>query len=293
MKKIRAIHDSGYKYIFSHKGFIKQLLQSFVPMDWVNEIDFKNMEHVNASFIRKNFKNKESDIIYKLNYKDKPFYLYLLIEFQSTVDKSMPLRILSYVIDFYENLLRKEKLSELPEVFPILIYNGNEKWTVPDNIINMISSYTKEIKEYLPSLKYYKIIINEFSKDSLARMMTSLAGIFLAENLKDESELEKYHKILAEILVKEVDIELREALVNWFCRLADNESIKPIKDISLITLEEAKTMFATTIEKIKKSERKEGKIETAIKMYKKGYDLETISDITELSITELKKALKL
>jgi len=253
------------------------------------------MEQMNTSFIRKNLKNKESDIIYRLSYKNKPFYLYLLIEFQSTVDKTMPLRILSYVIDFYEELIRKEKLSELPEVFPVLIYNGNEKWTVPDNIIHMISSHTKEIREYLPSLKYHKIIINEFSKDSLVKIKNLLAGIFLTENLK-EGELENYHKVLAEILVKEVENELKEAFVNWFCRLADNEHIKPIKDISLITLEEAKTMFAQTIEKIKKSERKEGikegKIEAAIKMREEGMTLSLISKITGLSEAELQKILK-
>ncbi len=45
--------------------------------------------------------------------------------------------------------------------------------------------------------------------------------------------------------------------------------------------------------RIKNDGKKEGKIEAALKMYKKGSDLETISDITELSINELKKALRL
>lgn len=64
-------------------------------------------------------------------------------------------------------------------------------------------------------------------------------------------------------------------------------------------------MFTATLEKIKKSERDKGiregiqegilkgKLKDAVKMHRKGFDLETIADIKELPMAELKKALKI
>jgi hypothetical protein len=40
---VNHIHDSGYKYLFPHSGFIKQLLENFIDMQWVKEIDFSKL----------------------------------------------------------------------------------------------------------------------------------------------------------------------------------------------------------------------------------------------------------
>jgi len=167
---MRKIHDYGYKFLFSHPGFVQQLLESFVSMDWVKELNFREMERVNASFIRKSYKNKESDVIYKLFFNDKPIYLYLLIEFQSTVDPGMPFRFFSYIADFYEELGRKtRKMSKHPLIFPVLLYNGDEAWQVPDNIRELIEETHPSLQEYKPSLKYFPVIIRDFPLRTLVK----------------------------------------------------------------------------------------------------------------------------
>jgi len=35
-----TIHDKGYMYLFSNPLIVKELLQSFVSMDWVQYVDF-------------------------------------------------------------------------------------------------------------------------------------------------------------------------------------------------------------------------------------------------------------
>jgi predicted transposase YdaD len=58
-----------------------------------------------------------ADIIYKLYFKDRQLYLYLLIEFQSTVDRFISFRMLNYVMELYRELIYKQKLKKLPVVF--------------------------------------------------------------------------------------------------------------------------------------------------------------------------------
>lgn len=86
-------HDSRYKYLFSHPGFVDRLLSSFVNEPFVREIDFDRLERVNASFVSQEFQQRESDIIWKLPLKGSTVYLFLLLEFQSTVDRRMSLTV--------------------------------------------------------------------------------------------------------------------------------------------------------------------------------------------------------
>jgi len=54
-------------------------------------------------------------------------YLYVLFEFQSTIDRLMPLRILNYMLLLYEDLIKQKEVSAdelLPPVFPVVVYTG-------------------------------------------------------------------------------------------------------------------------------------------------------------------------
>lgn len=99
------IHDIGYKELFSYPELVEELLLSFVKEDFVQHLDFSTLERLDKSFITPEFKEKESDLIYRINFREKAVYIFLLIEFQSSVDKFMALRILRYITEFYEYLV--------------------------------------------------------------------------------------------------------------------------------------------------------------------------------------------
>lgn len=46
-----TINDNAYKYLFSDPLILKELLESFVNMDWVKEIDYSKAHTVNKSYI--------------------------------------------------------------------------------------------------------------------------------------------------------------------------------------------------------------------------------------------------
>lgn len=288
---MKKIHDYGYKFLFSHSGFVRQLLEYFIAMDWVKEVDFSRMERLNTSFVRKSYKNKESDVIYKLYFQDKPVYLYLLIEFQSTIDPSMPFRFFSYIADFYEELGRKAKnQSKHPLIFPVLLYNGDEPWNVPDNIRELIEEVHPALKEYVPSLKYFPVIIRDIPLRTLVKIRNALSAVFLIENLSEE-EADLYLKEAAASIAQELP-ELKEAFSIWFSHLV-NAGRKPVfEEILNMNPEEAKSMFATTIKNIEKKGIEKGKILTAQKLHKMGAELEFIAQATELSLIELEKILE-
>ena len=105
---MQTIHDKGYKKLFSNKVIFRQLIETFVHEDWVKDLDFDNCETLDKSFISSHYKETESDIIYKINLRDKEAYIFILIEFQSSVDHFMALRILNYVTNFYMDYLESK-----------------------------------------------------------------------------------------------------------------------------------------------------------------------------------------
>jgi len=284
-------HDKRYKRLFSNKSLVKELFESFVNESISTEIDFNSLERLDKSFITDKFKEKESDLIYRVNLKEKSCYIYLLIEFQSTVDPSMSLRILRYICEFYEFLTENEKMTTLPAVFPLLLYNGEGKWTSKENIFDMIEQTIPE--KYIPKFRYYKVIINEFSKTVLKKIRNIVSAIFYVEN----SDLNELKEEIAELLemIKGEKPELIKLFASWVNNYLNEKEPEIIEDIRM--LEEVKTMLATSLDKqrklwydegLKDGEDK-GKIEAAKKMIVEGFDISVINKITGLTEKEIEK----
>ncbi|MBN2736248.1 MAG: Rpn family recombination-promoting nuclease/putative transposase [Spirochaetales bacterium] len=190
-------HDIGYKKLFSNPVYLEELLTSFVDEDFIKGLDFSSLQRLEKSFITDDFKEKESDLIYKINFKKKPIYIFLLLEFQSTVDPFMALRFLRYICEFYQSLISAKSVKKLPAVFPLLLYNGDAKWTAPVNINELIDSSISS--KYIPNFQYYKIAENEFSKELLESIQNVVSALFYVENTDPKkviSALENLRKYL-------------------------------------------------------------------------------------------------
>ena len=85
-------HDSSYKYLFSAPELVRDLILGFVPDEWLHSLDYSTLERVDGSYITEDFRNRADDIVWRVKVGGDWVYLYLLIEFQSSVDKYMALR---------------------------------------------------------------------------------------------------------------------------------------------------------------------------------------------------------
>ena len=129
-----AQHDQPYKRIFSHPEMVEDLLKGFVHQEWVKDCDFSTLEKQDGSFVSEKWQSRESDVIWRLQLnrpdaKPEWLYLYLLLEFQSSPDHYMALRMLGYTSLFLQSLVESQKLTSkdrLPPVLPMVIYNGKQ-----------------------------------------------------------------------------------------------------------------------------------------------------------------------
>ena len=200
-------YDNAYKYLFSNKRIFYQLVTSFVKEDFVAEITLANIELLDKSFVSDEFLARESDIIYRIKLKDSEVYIYFLLEFQSTVDKSIPIRMLLYLLQFYDLLLRNSREGLLPSVFPLLLYNGQKNWTIPSNVRDLIDKRIPA--RFIPSFEYYKIIEKDIPDETLERLHNLVSAIIYLEKRKDKKALKAAIDKVLEMIRQENIIDIR------------------------------------------------------------------------------------
>ena len=153
IKEVDKKHDKMFRSILSRKKEMANFLNQFLELK--EKIEEKQIIQCHTDFITRQYKDKHSDIIYKL--KDEP--VYFLIEHQSTVDKEMPLRIWEYVGEIIrtetmtqETYFRKDKIMFCGD----FIFRDNiGRWDLPGgNLSDMISSI-KKIKKYDDDIVIY------------------------------------------------------------------------------------------------------------------------------------------
>ena len=91
MNPMKPEHDGSYKQIFSHPKVIEDLLRGFIHEDWAEQLDYFTLEKVNGSYVSEDLKDRSDDVVWRIKPKegDQWLYLYLLIEFQSRIDRWM------------------------------------------------------------------------------------------------------------------------------------------------------------------------------------------------------------
>ena len=257
-----TIHDSGYKRLFKNKSIFRQLIETFVREDFIKDFDFDDCEIIDKSFVSAHYKATESDIIYKTKLKGKEAYIFVLIEFQSTVDNFMPLRILNYITNFYMDYVQSNKgIKKLPALFPIMLYNGDAQWTAPVSILDLIEN-NEFLGRFAINFEYFKIAENEYSEEDLLKIKNIVSTLFLAEA---HYNIETLKEEFLAVFRQEKDKQAISIFLNWFKQLSEHRRIDKAdyKELERIykNEEEVQEMLITALEK----ERKE--------LYNKGYSV--------------------
>ena len=99
-------HDHSYKLLFSHPEMVADLLRGFVLEDWVKDLDFATLERVSGGYVADDLREREDDIVWRVRFGGGWLYVYLLIEFQSSVDHFMAVRVLAYLGLLYQDIIR-------------------------------------------------------------------------------------------------------------------------------------------------------------------------------------------
>ena len=189
-KKTHA-HDHMFKRILSDKKEVVDFLNSKLKLkgtkDLLNEND---IEEYKRDFITYDFDNMYTDIIYRVKNRQ----VFFLIEHQSTIDYSMPYRILKYNMAIMDSAVDstkvKNKSYRFPIIFSFVIYTGNKKWDATNYILEKQEKFGNCNTNQFANFEV--VDINEYSIENLLNSDSVLSIAFLVEKIKNIDEfLEK------------------------------------------------------------------------------------------------------
>ncbi|HEV2854128.1 MAG TPA: Rpn family recombination-promoting nuclease/putative transposase [Thermoanaerobaculia bacterium] len=258
-------HDLSYRLFFIHRRMIQDLLREIVGERWVERIDLDSGERVDATFVSPQHASRESDVIWKFRRKDgkDPIYVYILMEFQSRPDPSMPVRLMVYESLFYQSLTAsrsKKAWKKLPLVIPMVVYNGLEPWDVATDLGSLIGDLDPSAEIYRPQLRYRLVDEAAFPREELAALNSPVANLFRIEASRDWSEVRSsVHQLRQTIPPSEAS--LRRAFEIWLEKVILPRFKLSREASGTLTLEEMETMLAERIDQWNRKIREEGRQE--------------------------------
>jgi hypothetical protein len=199
------LHDAGYKYLFSHADLVRELLEVFAPPGLSELLDYGTLRPETGNFITPAMKKREDDVVWSIELKGQRIYLYLLLEFQASIDKGMPVRMMQYVAALYDHLVRSKTVDPadgLPPVLPIVIYNGDTRWKHSPEIFDLIQPHPAVLTEFQPKLKFWLLDEGRFSAEYLEGLQRVMAAIFRMEHTHDTDDAKRAIRYLGQAVAQ-------------------------------------------------------------------------------------------
>jgi len=125
-KEVSATHDTLFRGSMENVDIARDFFVAHLGEGVLKRVRLNTLKLESSTFIDEAHKELRSDILYSATVDDRIGYLYLVVEHQSTPDKLMAFRLLSYVCRVWQRHLdqRKDTPDQLPAVLPLVMYNG-------------------------------------------------------------------------------------------------------------------------------------------------------------------------
>ena len=254
--------DASRKLLFSHPRMVEDLLGGFVARPWSDALDFATLENRPAAFVSDGLRQRYGDSLWRLRCGGT--WLYVPLEFQSTVDRSMAVRLLTYTGLLYQDLLRLGEVDpdgKLPPVLPVVLYNGRRsRWTVPLDVMGTVSSGVEALTWYQPSLRYFLLDVGRYGVDDLPHG-NLVSALILLENSHTPAELQRALDRLAALVRGPGERELKRAFGEWIRRVLLRGRFPEATLERAAELEEERTMLEEQVEEWTRQWFEEGREE--------------------------------
>ncbi len=87
--------DSAYRRLFAHRDLMADMITLYVNPQLEDRLDITTLERCNGTYVPPDLRERRSDPVWRIRTRDEHWsYIYLLLEFQSRVDRFMAVRLL-------------------------------------------------------------------------------------------------------------------------------------------------------------------------------------------------------
>ncbi len=189
----------------------------------VGHLDFSQLTHINRSFVPDNLREQESDIVYRVPFRDESkteeLLIYILIEHQSTIDTTMGFRMLFYMTQIWDFQRREWASNNVPRsqrrfrpIVPIVFYTGEQTWQTPVALSAQMD-LPSVLSEFVPTFNTLFLSVKDADTADLTRTDHPF-GWLLTVLQKEHTDKEEIRTALMEA-VAHIDTLDTEKTQQW------------------------------------------------------------------------------
>ncbi len=247
MKKKGNSHDHRYKMIFSDPVMVESLLREFTPKKFVADLDFSSLTRIACTYNAENGIERRNDMVWRIGLKNgSSLYIAVMLEFQSTQHKWMPVRILTYTALLLSDLIKQPDIGDtLPPILPIVLYNGKTPWKVPIDVGSMFTSLPENMNIHCPRQQYLLLDEGRIPEDRLNRSKEPVSDVIKMERACTPAQIKEVVDRLNNLTDHKYH-SIKKIISAWICQIVKSSGF--IKDIpELQDLQEVGAMLAKNI----------------------------------------------
>ncbi len=268
-------HNALVLDTFSQMEHASGLLAAVLPPEITLHLDLSTLELTREHLVDEKLRETVTDLLYRVaTVTGDDALVYVLVEHQSTVDRWMMLRQLSYVVRIWDHWRRSNKSKKkMAAVIPVLLSHAPGGWTAARDLSELIAGppeLVEALNPYLPRFAPVIVDLAELTDKQLEKMALSALSrlvVLLLKHIRDGDIVARLPKwadtFQAAVEGSGFDALIRVLMYVFECvekvTLADLEWI----DASVGT---SKGKVAMTLaEKLRQEGRKEGRVQQQVK----------------------------
>ena len=260
----RPKHDASYKSLFANPRTVADTLRCALQ-ELATSLDFSTLERLPASFVTEHLRQRQADMLWRVQIAGGGWlYLLVLLEFQSTVDRRMALRMMDYTARVLQGLDRNDlgPGGEFPFVLPIVVYNGGRRWNAATDIRDLFPPVPEQLVGYVPRHRYLLIELQALDA-SVSPPENVLSMIARLEQARSLERLKELVVSLVNWLERAGEPRLLDSFNAWIKLVLEGKTdmAASAPEPTVKQEEQAEMTLIERVQKWREEERRRGRVE--------------------------------
>ncbi len=164
-------HDKFFKETFGRTTTAAEFFRTYLPPELGLLLDWDRLERKDGSFVDETLRERDADLLFTVQWKNRELFLYCLFEHQSEPDRWMALRLLRYMMRIWEAELKSAPSGTvLPPVLPVVLHQSVKGWRFSRrfrSLIDLPRDAGCGFDGFVPDFEFHLVDLAELPIDKL------------------------------------------------------------------------------------------------------------------------------
>ncbi len=232
-------HDHFFKGYMGEKENAQAFIQHFMPQEILDCVDVGTIMAQKDSFIDEKMRERFSDLLFSVEYRQSPAFVYFLFEHKSYLDPMVGFQLLKSIVSIWQKYVEQEKAKVLPAILPLVFYHGADEWNISTQfhtLVHDIEHLPASVRKSMPDFQYW---IYDFSvkkqigwiKDESLRMFIEISHVaFETDKEKVLAALKRAHQSSKRIKDRQRAIRLFQLCLLYVMEIKEDLETSEIED---------------------------------------------------------------